>query len=124
MDRTTKEINLKGRVEYLEGFLCKMFGNLQRGEVLSPNSQYHREVGIIIGKINPKSTEWDIEIKEKDEILSLIKTIWREEPDQTLMELICSCFAAGDISHINDEELKENLVALLEIDRERKARVA
>ncbi|KKN06866.1 hypothetical protein LCGC14_1072960 [marine sediment metagenome] len=52
------------------------------------------------------------------EILSLIKTIWEESPDQTLLGLLGSCFAAGDISHISDEELKEDLVDLLELDRE------
>ncbi|HDY88132.1 MAG TPA: hypothetical protein ENH82_08480 [bacterium] len=57
------------------------------------------------------------------EILDLIKTIWQESPDQTLLELICSCFAEGDISHIGDEELKENLVVLLETDRERTAKL-
>ncbi len=57
------------------------------------------------------------------EILSLIKTIWEESPDQTLLGLLGSCFAAGDISHISDEELKENLVDLLELDRERKKRI-
>ena len=57
------------------------------------------------------------------EILSLIKTIWEESPDQTLLGLLGSCFAAGDISHISDKELKENLVDLLELDRERKKRV-
>lgn len=123
MDKTTEEINLKGRVEYLEGFLHKMFGSLQRGEVLSPNSQYHREVGIIIGKIDLKSTEWGKEEKGAG-LLDLIKTIWTESPDQTLLELIGSCFAAGDISHIGDEELKENLVVLLDVDREHEARIA
>ena len=58
------------------------------------------------------------------EILNLIKTIWEESPNQTLLELVCSCFAEGDISHISDEELKRNLVVLLELDRERKRRIA
>jgi hypothetical protein len=57
-------------------------------------------------------------------ILDLIKTIWEESPGQTLLELICSCFEFGDISHISDEELKKNLVVLLELDRERKERIA
>lgn len=62
--------------------------------------------------------------KEKLEILDLIKTIWEESPEQGLLELLGSCFAAGDIFHISDEELKKNLVVLLEIDREHKKRVA
>ena len=62
--------------------------------------------------------------KEKLEILALIKTIWRESPEQGLLELLGSCFAAGDISRISDKELKENLVTLLEIDREQKKRIA
>ena len=57
------------------------------------------------------------------EILNLINTIWEESPDQTLLELICSCFEFGDISHISDEELKKNLVVLLELDRERAERI-
>lgn len=58
------------------------------------------------------------------EILNLLKTIWEESPDQSLLELIGSCFAEGDISHISDEELKKNLVVLLELDRERAERIA
>lgn len=58
------------------------------------------------------------------EILNLLKTIWEESPEIPFLEMIGSCFAAGDISHISDEELKENLVVLLELDRERKKRIA
>ena len=57
------------------------------------------------------------------EILDLLNTIWEESPENTFLEMICSCFAAGDISHISDIELKENLVVLLDYDRERKKRI-
>lgn len=60
----------------------------------------------------------------QNEILSLIRTIWEEESGQNLLELLGSCFAAGDISHIKNDELKKNLIVLLELDRERKARIA
>lgn len=57
-------------------------------------------------------------------ILDLIKTIWEESPEVPFLEMIGSCFAAGDISHISDKELKKNLVVLLELDRERSERMA
>jgi len=62
--------------------------------------------------------------KTQIEILKLIKVISNESPEQSILELIGSCFAAGDISHIKDEELRDNLVILLELDRERAKRVA
>lgn len=58
------------------------------------------------------------------EILNLLKTIWEESPEVPFLEMIGSCFAAGDISHISDIELKKNLITLLEIDREQKKRIA
>ncbi len=58
------------------------------------------------------------------EILNLLKTIWEESPEVPFLEMIGSCFAAGDISHISDEELKKNLITLLELDRERSRRIA
>lgn len=56
------------------------------------------------------------------EILSLLKTIWEESPEVPFLEMIGSCFAEGDISHISDEELKENLVVLLELNRQQNKR--
>ncbi len=58
------------------------------------------------------------------EILNLLKTIWEESPEVPFLEMIGSCFAAGDISHISDEELKKNLITLLELDREQSRRIA
>ena len=58
------------------------------------------------------------------EILNLLETIWEESPEVGFLEMIGSCFTAGDISHISDDELKKNLVVLLELDREHKRRVA
>lgn len=55
------------------------------------------------------------------EILDLLKTIWEESPEISLLETIGSCFAAGDLFHISDEELKKNLVVLLELNRKDKA---
>ncbi len=63
--------------------------------------------------------EGNPDMAKQTEILNLLKTIWEESPGQTLLELICSCFAFGDISHISDDELRENLQALLSVDRER-----
>ena len=52
---------------------------------------------------------------DKEEILKLIRTSWKRTPDENLLELLGSCFAAGDISGINDDELKKNLVVLTEL---------
>jgi len=60
---------------------------------------------------------------EQNEILNLIKVAWSESPDESLMELIGSCFAEGDLSHITDALLKENLEVLIEMNRERKRRL-
>lgn len=40
-----------------------------------------------------------------------------------ILEVIGSCFAEGDISHIKDDELLENLKTLLEVNQERDARI-
>lgn len=52
---------------------------------------------------------------DKEEILKLIRTSWKRTPDENLLELLGSCFAAGDISGIDDDELKKNLVVLTEL---------
>ncbi len=58
----------------------------------------------------------------KNEVLSLIRTAWEQSPEEGLLELLGSCFAAGDVSHIADDELKTNLNALIEVEAERKRR--
>lgn len=60
----------------------------------------------------------ELELKlspDKEEILKLIRTCWKRTPDENLLELLGSCFAAGDISGIDDDELKKNLVVLTEL---------
>lgn len=74
--------------------------------------------------------ELEAEIREfkmaelKTEILALLKMILEESPENSVLVTVGSCFAEGDISHIGDEELRDNLRVLLEVDRERKRRVA
>ena len=51
----------------------------------------------------------------KEEILGLIRAAWKRSPKENLLELLGSCFAAGDISGIDDDELKKNLVVLTEL---------
>ena len=58
------------------------------------------------------------------EILALLKTVLEESPENSVLVTISSCFEAGDISHIGDVELRDNLKVLLEVDREQKKRVA
>jgi len=58
MDMTTEENNLKGRVEYLEGLLGRIYDTLQDGSPIYQNSQAHREIGICLNKIHPDSTDW------------------------------------------------------------------
>lgn len=60
---------------------------------------------------------------EQKELLNLLKIAWSESPKEALLELIGSCFGAGDISHIDDEILKENLQVLIELNREHKQRI-
>ena len=54
-------------------------------------------------------------------LMALLKTACNQEPDQGLLEVIGSCFSGGDLSHISDEELKENLQALIEVNMESKS---
>ncbi len=55
---------------------------------------------------------------EQQQILELLSTAWREDPGVGLLELIGSCFAGGDLCHINDTELQVNLEACIEVNRE------
>lgn len=55
-------------------------------------------------------------------ILDLLQKNWEKFPEVPFLEMIGSCFAAGDISHISDEELLKNLTVLLEIEREERVR--
>lgn len=57
---------------------------------------------------------------QKERILKLLMRAWKYRPDGGLLEVIGSCFAAGDISHITDDELEENLKALISVERQRK----
>ena len=57
------------------------------------------------------------------EILGLLSDNWVESPEETLLEMIGSCFAAGDISHMADEVLIDNLRALLEVSKNRNKRL-
>lgn len=61
------------------------------------------------------------DLEQKERILKLLMRAWKYQPDDGLLEVIGSCFAAGDISHITDDDLEENLKALIgmEIDRRR-----
>ncbi len=52
-------------------------------------------------------------------ILNLFKKNWEKFPEVPFLEMIGSCFlAAGDISHISDDELLKNLIVLLEMEQE------
>lgn len=56
----------------------------------------------------------------KDQVLKLIRAAWDGCPEDRLLQLLGSCFAAGDISHIDDEVLKENLTVLIDVEKQRK----
>lgn len=58
------------------------------------------------------------------EILNLFQKNWEKFPEVPFLEMIGSCFAAGDISHISDEELLKNLIVLLEMEQEDRVRKA
>lgn len=81
------------------------------------------KVRLLVGK-NNISFGVDKMTKVQEEILESLKVILSESPELSILELIGNCFAAGDISHIKDEELKDNLDVLLDLDRERAKRVA
>lgn len=55
-------------------------------------------------------------------ILDLFQKSWEKFPEVPFLEMIGSCFAAGDLSHISDDELLKNLVVLLEMEREERVR--
>jgi len=55
---TTQEANLKGRVEYLENFLTRVYNYLDSGCSIKPNSLAHHETGIILGRIKPGQKNW------------------------------------------------------------------
>ena len=57
-------------------------------------------------------------------ILDLLKKRWEDFPEVPFLEMIGSCFAAGDISHISDKELLENLEVLLEMEHQARVRKA
>ncbi len=57
-------------------------------------------------------------------ILELLQKNWEKFPKVPFLEMIGSCFAAGDISHIGDEELLKNLIVLLEMEQEERVRKA
>ena len=42
-------------------------------------------------------------------ILCLIETIWKENPDLRLCQLIGNCFPAGDHYHREDDDLERRL---------------
>ena len=56
--------------------------------------------------------------QEQNGVLASLTLAWEESPDESLLSLIGSCFAAGDISHISDDELQENLRVLIDLNRE------
>lgn len=58
--------------------------------------------------------------KEKTQIFKLLEIACKQTPDKGLLEIIGSCFSGGDISHIDDAELLENLKVLIEVNRESK----
>ena len=64
-----------------------------------------------------------IKIYSQNEILSLLRAAWDESPGESLLELIGSCFAEGDLTHISDAELAENLEVLITLNREHKQRL-
>ena len=57
-------------------------------------------------------------------ILDLLKERWEDFPQVPFLEMIGSCFAAGDISRISDRELLKNLEVLLELEQEERIRKA
>lgn len=57
-------------------------------------------------------------------ILDLFKERWEDFPQVPFLEMIGSCFAAGDISHIGDRELLKNLEVLLGMEQEEGVRKA
>lgn len=57
-------------------------------------------------------------------ILDLFQAKWEKFPEVPFLEMIGSCFAAGDISHISDEELLKNLEVLLELEHQERTRKA
>ncbi len=57
----------------------------------------------------------------KEKIFELLKKACKQTPEYGFLEIIGSCFAAGDISHISDAELKTNLEALIEVNKESKS---
>ncbi len=66
-----------------------------------------------------KKTKKEIDCHQ-ERILKLLKRAWKNLPGEGLLELLGSCFAAGDISHISDEELGENLEALIHLEQKRR----
>ena len=58
--------------------------------------------------------------KEKARIFKLLERACTQTPDEGLLAVIGSCFAAGDISHIGDAELIDNLHALIRVNSESK----
>ncbi|KKN75713.1 hypothetical protein LCGC14_0378160 [marine sediment metagenome] len=53
------------------------------------------------------------------EIIDLLNEACSQEPDQSILQVISSCFAEGDISHIDDYELRDNLAVLIQVNKER-----
>ncbi|KKL89669.1 hypothetical protein LCGC14_1912380 [marine sediment metagenome] len=60
------------------------------------------------------------ESEQKERILKLLMRAWRYEPDCGLLCVIGSCFAAGDISHITDDVLEDNLKSLIDMEKDRR----
>jgi len=55
---TTETENMRCRIEFLEQLIRKAYDRLQSGEPIQPNSEAHRDFGIVIGEIDPKATNW------------------------------------------------------------------
>ena len=66
-----------------------------------------------------RSEEYPEQAQKRKRILALIDNACSYEPNDSVLKVICSCFAAGDISHISDDELIENLEALIDVEQRR-----
>ncbi|KKM79832.1 hypothetical protein LCGC14_1345930 [marine sediment metagenome] len=56
-------------------------------------------------------------------ILELLRQIWKITPEESLLTIIGSCFADDiELYYVSDEDLKDNLEALLLIEQRRMER--